>query len=61
MTSNDDTLARADGADLLGQAHFDEVAGFAAFKQAQSPQLIEAAHGLAHRSVGHLQTASRGV
>jgi hypothetical protein len=27
-------FARADGADLLGQAHLDEVAGFAAFEQA---------------------------
>src|SRR6266568_1096314 len=45
-------FARAEGADLLGQAHLDEVAGFAAFEQAQRPQLIEAAHRLAHRSVG---------
>jgi hypothetical protein len=44
--------AWADGADLLGQAHLDEMAGFAAFEQAQSAQLIEAAHRLAHRSVG---------
>src|SRR6266481_3535943 len=34
-------FARADGADLLGQAHLDEVAGLAAFEQAQGPQLIE--------------------
>src|SRR6266852_6783276 len=50
-------LARADGADLLGQAHLDNVAGFAAFEQAQSAQLIEAAHRLAHRSVGQAQIA----
>src|SRR6266571_3748541 len=30
-------FARAEGADLLGQAHLDEVAGFAAFEQAQRP------------------------
>src|SRR6266704_758440 len=39
-------FARAEGADLLGQAHLDEVAGFAAFEQAQRPRLIEAAHRL---------------
>src|SRR6266852_5007955 len=50
-------LARADGADLLGQAHLDNVAGFAAFEQAQSAELIEAAHRLAHRSVGQAQIA----
>src|SRR6266567_9236200 len=42
----------AGGANLLRQAHFDEMAGLAAFEQAQSPQLIEPAHRLAHRSVG---------
>src|SRR5712664_67338 len=50
-------FARADCADLLGQAHLDEVAGFAAFEQAQSAQLIEAADGLAHGSVGKPQIA----
>src|SRR6266851_853954 len=53
-------FVRADGADLLGQAHLHEVAGFAAFKQAQSPQLIEPAHRLAHRSVGQTEIASDG-
>jgi hypothetical protein len=43
---------RADRADLLRQAHLDEMAGFAAFQQAQSAQLIEAAHRLAHGPVG---------
>ena len=52
VTSKYVTFGWAESADLLGQAHFDEVAGFAAFEQAQSPQLIEAAHRLAHRSVG---------
>src|SRR5216684_3711322 len=53
-------LARADGADLLGQAHLDNVAGFAAFEQAQSSELIEAAHRLAHRSVGQTEIAGYG-
>jgi hypothetical protein len=30
---------------VFGQAHFDEMAGFASFQQAQSAQLIEAAYG----------------
>src|SRR6266568_2965998 len=45
-------VRRAGGANLLRQAHFDEMAGLAAFEQAQSPQPIEPAHRLAHRSVG---------
>jgi hypothetical protein len=31
------------------------MAAFAAFEQAQSPKLIQAAHGLAHRSIGKTQ------
>ena len=51
---------RADRADLLRQAHLDEVAGLAAFEQAQSPQLIETADGLAHWSIGKTQVAGYG-
>jgi len=54
------TFGWAEGADLLGQAHLHEVAGFAAFEQAQSPQLIEPAHRLAHRPVGQTEMASDG-
>src|ERR1700737_4599868 len=50
-------FAGAEGADLPGQAHLHDVAGFAAFEQAQSAQLIEPAHRLAHRSVGQTQVA----
>src|SRR5260370_1574290 len=53
-------FARADCADLLGQAHLDEVAGLAAFEQAQSSQLIETADGPAHRSIGKTQDAGYG-
>src|SRR5579859_3512943 len=56
-TSKDVTFGRAEGEDLLGQAHLDEVAGFAAFEQAQSAQLIEAANRLAHWSVGKTEIA----
>jgi hypothetical protein len=49
--------AWADRADLLRQAHLDEMAGLAAFEQAQSAQLIETADGLAHRSIGKTQVA----
>jgi hypothetical protein len=48
-------FAQTDGVDILGQAHFDEMAGLAAFEQAQSAELIEPAHGLAHRSIGKTQ------
>ncbi len=47
-------------ADMLRQAHFDEMAGFAAFEQAQSAQLIEAAYGLAHRAIGETQSVGYG-
>ncbi len=50
-------FARANGADLLGQTHLDEMASLAAFEQAQSSQLIEAAHRLAHRPVGQTEIA----
>jgi hypothetical protein len=53
-------FARADRADLLRQAHLDEMAGLAAFEQAQSAQLIETADGLAHRSIGKTQVAGYG-
>jgi hypothetical protein len=46
---------QTDDADILGQAHFDEMAGLAAFEQAQSPKLIQAAHRLTHRSIGKTQ------
>src|SRR5260370_625647 len=47
----------ANRADLLGQAHLHEMPGLAAFQHAQSPQLIEPAHRLAHRSDGETQSA----
>src|SRR6266699_6889420 len=50
-------FARANGADLLGQAHLHKVAGLAAFEHAQSSQLIEPAHCLARRSDGETQRA----
>ena len=46
--------------DVFGKAHFDEMAGFASFQQAQSAQLIEAAHGLAHRAIGETQIVGHG-
>src|SRR5207245_712023 len=49
-------FARADRADLLGQAHLHEMAGLAAFEHAQSPQLVEPAHRLARRSDGETQS-----
>src|SRR5881409_4357189 len=42
---------------LPGQAHLHEMAGHAAFQHAQSPQLVEPAHRLAHRSDGETQSA----
>ena len=53
-------FARAEGADLVGQAHLDDVAGFTALEQAQSSQLIEAAHRLSHRSFGQTEIAGYG-
>lgn len=50
-------MGRVERRDLLGHAHLDEVAGFAAFEQAESAQLIEAAHGLAHWPVGKTEIA----
>ena len=60
VTSKAVTLGLAEGADLLGQAHLDEMAGLAAFEQAKSPQLIEAADGLAHRPAGETEIAGYG-
>src|SRR5438876_11326864 len=45
---------------LPGQAHLHEMAGHAAFQHAQSPQLVEPAHRLAHRSDGETQSAGWG-
>ena len=45
-------IGRAERGDFFGTAHLDNVAGFAAFEQTQSAEFIEAAHGLAHGSVG---------
>ncbi len=42
----------ASGANLLGQAHFDDVTGQAAFHQAQSPLSSEAAHSVARARGG---------
>ena len=46
----------AGGANLLGQAHLNQVAGFAAFDQAQSALGHEAADGLARGSAGEAST-----
>ncbi len=54
------TIVFAKRADVFGQAHFDEVAGFASFQQAQSAELIEAAYGLAHRAIGETQVVGHG-
>ena len=49
------TIVFPERADVFGEAHFDDMAGFAALQQAQSAQLIEAAYGLAHRAIGETQ------
>src|SRR5579872_2531563 len=54
------TIVFAKCADVFGETHFDEMAGFAAFEQAQSAELIEAAYGLAHRAVGETQSVGHG-
>jgi len=53
-------LTGAERANLPGQAHLDEVAGFAAFEEAESSQLVEAADGLAHGSVGKPELGGYG-
>jgi hypothetical protein len=47
-------------ADVFGEAHFDEMAGFAAFEEAEGAEFIEAAYGLAHRSIGETQSVGHG-
>jgi hypothetical protein len=54
------TIGFTNRTDVFGQAHFDEMAGFASFQQAQSAQLIEAAYGLAHRAIGETQSVGHG-
>ena len=54
------TIGITNRTDVFGEAHFDEMAGFAAFEQAQSAQLIEAAYGLADRAIGETQVVGHG-
>ena len=54
------TIGFPNRTDVFGEAHFDEMAGFASFQQAQSAQLIEAAYGLAHRAIGEAQMVGHG-
>ncbi len=54
------TIGFPNRTDVFGKAHFDEMAGFASFQQAQSAQLIEAAYGLAHRGIGETQSVGDG-
>lgn len=54
--------ADADGggdANFVGQGHLDDVAGPAAFDEAQSPFGNETANGLAHRSAGHMNSPGK--
>lgn len=49
------------GANFVGQADFDEMAGFGALDQAQDPEVYEAADGFADRSTGNADGPSEPV
>ena len=51
-------VARARGANFIGEAHLDEMAGFAAFHQAQDAVRDEATHSPAGGIVAETRTAS---
>ena len=48
-------FVQPDGVDIFGPTHFDEMAGFAAFEETQSAELIKAADRLAHGSIGETE------
>jgi len=61
MVIGDDGVAGVESGDLLGAAHLDDVAEFAAFDEAESAEFIEATDGQADGSTGKAETFGDGA